>query len=538
MKRPLRQVLEVAVVVTAASAACSSGGHASDATQTTVEPATSTETPTGERTAAEEAVELEVVPLPDEVIGARFPVWAADGERIVFSGRPDGGSRDEIYSVREDGTELACLTCGVDPVHEEPLLKPIAFPDGRRVLVRIGEQSPVQAAQHGILECVPSVAECMTAQLLPVEVPAVADGQEQREMRIAPDGTTVGFTQVRRDTAGENTFVAVVAELRRADDHYETDDARVVSTLGELKNFTPDGQRVLVAAFTTLPDQVANPDIIAIDLATGAETRVTQHGDYDEDIDVSPDGDWYAVFSGRTTGLFETVSQVERPNFIGPGLEGLTGYLFTHHRKELLEPWLVPVGAEETGAIGQRLNPGSSDDGYDARVLVSWHPTGDRILFWEGRGDPFAPPTDNSRIVVVRLTDRTPADPVDSNGSPLPTWAPPLEGFVPEPVPPMTSRDGAYSGTVTITRTLAAGESGQAVLEVEYKGFSDDGEWIVTGSERSTYGGGLTGQSRYTAELTLSGPHVGYLRADATITTAEIDGTIESEVDGRKLTLP
>ena len=45
--------------------------------------------------------------------------------------------------------------------------------------------------------------------------------------------------------------------------------------------------------------------------------------------------------------------------------------------------------AEQDGDLGQLLNPGSLDEGWDARTLVGWHPDGDRLLFWEDRGDPF-----------------------------------------------------------------------------------------------------------------------------------------------------
>jgi hypothetical protein len=49
---------------------------------------------------------------------------------------------------------------------------------------------------------------------------------------------------------------------------------------------------------------------------------------------------------------------------------------------------------------------------------------------------------------------------------------------------------------------------------------------------------GLLGQATYRADLTVSGAHEGYLRADATFGAAGIEGTIESEVDGRLLRLP
>jgi hypothetical protein len=331
----------------------------------------------------------------------------------------------------------------------------------------------------------------------------------------------------------------VVGRLRRADDGtaYEVDDPRVVSTLGELKNFTPDGQAVLVAAFTTLPDRAANPDIVRVDLASGEEEAVTVDGDYDEDISLSPDQRWYVVASGRGSGLFETVSQVRRPNFIGPGLEPLAAYLFAHHRRELLEPWLVRVGAEQNGDQGQQLNPGSLDDGYDARTLMTWHPQGDRILFWEDQSDPFGPPTGATRIVVVHLTDRHPAAPEPASPSPDAGWAPALAGFVPPPLPAQPSRDGAVGGTATITRR-AGPESEQTLIEVNYDEFSDDGEWVIDGTESATYEDGPLGATTYTADLVLSGAHRGFLRAEATISAGAINGTIESDVDGRALHLP
>ena len=478
--------------------------------------------------------------------GARFPIYSADGGRILFSGTPAGGSRVEVMSVAEDGSDLRCLSCGAATGSDAALLKAIPFADGERVAVRVGEQSPLQPADHAVLECTPSVADCESAELVPIVPPAADDPavvQDQREVRISPDGETVGFTQVRRRPDGDNAFVAVVGRLRRADDGsaYEVDHPRVVSTLGELKNFTPDGQAVLVAAFTTLPDRAANGDIVRVDLATGEEEAVTVDGDYDEDISLSPDQAWYVVASGRGSGLFETVSQVRRPNFLGPGIEPLTAYLFAHHRRELLEPWLVRVGAEQDGDRGRQLNPGSPDDGYDGRTLMTWHPQGDRILFWEDRSDPFGPPTGATRIVVAHLTDRRPTATATAARpaapSPEPAWAPALPGFVPPPWPAQPSRDGEESGTATVTRR-AGPEPGQSIVEVRYDGFSDDGDWVVDGTEAATYDDGLLGATTYTADLQLSGAHQGYLRADATISAGGIDGTIESDVDGRTLTLP
>jgi hypothetical protein len=48
----------------------------------------------------------------------------------------------------------------------------------------------------------------------------------------------------------------------------------------------------------------------------------------------------------------------------------------------------------------------------------------------------------------------------------------------------------------------------------------------------------MNGTTRYLAALTVVGDHHGFLRADATISPAGIDGSIDSEVDGRALHLP
>ncbi len=527
------QPLATALALAAVAVACSSdpgddsGGPAS---------------PTGA-----EVVAVRAVPLPDTVTGARFPIYSPDGERILFSGTPAGGRRIEVMSVAEDGTDLQCLSCGAAAGSEDPLLKAIPFADGRRVAVRVGEQTPLAPADHAVLECTPSIRDCRTAELVPITPPAAGDAnvvQDQREVRVAPDGETIALSQVRRRPDGENAFVTIVGQLRRpaADGAtYEVADPRAVSTLGELKNFTPDGRGVLVAAFTTLPDRAANPDIVEVDLATGDQVPVTVDGDYDEDISLSPDQRWYVVASGRGAELFATVSQLRRPNFLGTGLEPLTAYLFAHHRRELLEPWLVPVGAEHDGERGQQLNPGSADEGYDARVLMTWHPAGDRVLFWEGRSDPFGPPTDDTRLIVAHLTDRAPAPvrPDTAAPSPTPRWAPALAGFTPPapPDPASTSRDGEAGGTATDTEQPGP-EPGQTTIAVHYQQFSDDGAWIIDGTEAATYDHGLLGATHYTADLTLTGDHRGHLRADATISAAGLDGTIASTVDGHTLHLP
>lgn len=534
--RPRRRGLVALALLALVAASCSSSksdDQQGQAATTTAAAATTTTRP--------EPFKQTIVPLPAGVKSARYPVWSADGAALVFSAIPAKGDTVEIFRMAPDGSGLACLSCGVPRTNKNPYLKPLAFSDGKRVLVRLGEQSPVTNANHAVLECTPNVANCTTAALVPIEVPGIGDAalkQPQREFRIAPDAKTVGFTQVRTDKAGAERFVPTVGTLRRDGARYVIDNPRAVSNLGELKNFTPDGTAVLISAFTTLADRAADPDVVRIDLATGKISDVTDNGDYDEDLAYAPDMASYAVFSGRGSGLFATVSQLRRPNDIGPGLDCLFGYLFASRRKELLEPWLVPAGAEQKGQLGELLNPGALAEGWDARTLVTWHPDGDRLLFWEAKGDPFGAPTAGStRFVIIDLPDRKPSPAKPVGPSPTPTWAPALVGLVPPALPFADSRAGKAAGKVTVTHSEGT-KPGSGTISVNYDGFSDDGKWIIDGTESSTYQGGLLGGCRYTAHLTASGDHHGTLTAAATLAPRGMTGTITSNVDGRKLTLP
>jgi hypothetical protein len=91
---------------------------------------------------------------------------------------------------------------------------------------------------------------------------------------------------------------------------------------------------------------------------------------------------------------------------------------------------------------------------------------------------------------------------------------------------------------VTISSHPSTDHPGLSVLEVTYDHFSDDGRWVIDGQERAEYQGGAGGTTDYTADLTLSGAHEGYLRAGATISPGGLTGSIESEVDGHHLRLP
>ena len=335
-------------------------------------------------------------------------------------------------------------------------------------------------------------------------MPATDDAavqQPQRELRLAPDGTTVGFSQVRDAEDGATAFV-VGRSGRSAATAAATSSTTPgpSASLGELKNFTPDGTAVLISAFTTLPDRAADPDVVRIDLATGEQTDVTDNGDYDEDIAFAPDQ--------------RVLRRVQRPGR-GPVRDGRAGPPTERHRPRARRAVRLPVRRATAGSCSSRgwcrPEPSRTASSASCSTRARWRragtparwsagtPTATALLFWEDRGDPFdAPTADGTRFVVVHLTDREP--------SPAPGRRPVARSDLgaasspatsPSALPVAESRDGEVSGRVTVDRTPSAPQPGAGTIEVTYEDFSDDGEWVIDGTESAIYDGGLTGGCRY-----------------------------------------
>jgi hypothetical protein len=492
-------------------------------------------------TAGAERVVTRAVQLPATITKVQFPSYTADGSRILAAAQSAQFQGTQLVSFTQTGSGLRCLTCG----HwtGAPMQKMFPFPDDRRILVRIGVQSAVTPAGHGVVECSPSVLDCRAAKVVPITPPFQDDPnvvQSQREFRISPDRKHVALTQIRTTRGGAIEGVGIVGRLVRRSDGYRVAGARVVATGGELKNFTPDGRGVLVARFDGAAE-AGNPDDVRIDLRTGRETRVTYAPDWEEDIDI-PDQRfrgrrWMVVGSARGTGLLETVSQIRRPLAIQPAISGLPYRVFTLRNAEIAEPWLNSLSAERRGRLGQALAPGAVAAGWNSRPNFTWKPDGTAIVYWQERiGD-----TDTTRVVVSSLPDRRPQQPPEVKSIQAPGWAPPLQGYVPPDPSPPTSRRGRVSGRLDVELEAAPpGSIYEHFIRVRYTNFADRRGYVINGVESGYYDpAGIYGaDSLYSADLVLSGLHHGYLRASkVAITAGGIDGKIESRLDGRHLEL-
>jgi hypothetical protein len=503
-------------------------------------------------------VERVIVNLPAGYTNPDTPRFAADGESLYFAVTPPGGTRMEIHQINVDGTDLRCVTCGLSPNITGDLGRVVPAPDGR-LMIQIG------TAPNSYV-----VYEPVSNQLVPVITPPAAARvlDPQREMRISPDGKYVLFSQIQLGQTGNFTAVPVVGRLVRTTNaatgaaEYQIEDARVIFPVGEAKQWTPDGRGVII---TGGQYEMGNVDNVLVDLATGAVTRLTANLDYDEDIDMSPNGQWIAVGSTRTYDALTPMTRIVRPPFLPAQIQGAVYEAYRGSGSSTNvsnQEWLVAIEDELKGENGIPLfidddpnTPEDEGDNYNARSMASWNADGTAVAFWEAQAAPLGSPSPGvSRLVIANLKYTTSVGPVEGDlVTPHPTWAPKLSESVPTTValPPVGTHAGAGGGTATITEVPDPTNSGATLRTVVYNNYVNVDGLILNGSE-STSATASQNTIRYTADITVTGTQTGYLRGDVTINkltrtiTPAIAGTntpenpgsmIRSSLDGDLLVL-
>ncbi len=518
---------------------------------------------------APEPVVRAVLPVPDGVDANTVTDtnFHPDGEHLIWAAKLVGESNFQIMIGKVDGSEFNCLTCSIGGL---PFVKLDIFSDGRRIVVGnqvvaglpspLPYQSPFPGAETvPILECTPSLLDCQTPELVFVRVPFDPDdanlieNQRVREFRIAPDGIHLGWTQIRNDA--ELGLVPVIGELRREADHYELDNVEVMAPLeesamtprsdgrfeftvphaGEIKGFIEGG-----AALALLSEDFAiNSDAGRVDISTGEIERLTRHPDYDEPIDVSPDGSWLVVGSKRsqdpTLDVTAAFGLVPRPNFVilrGSQLVSTWAFAGNNGLNRGLDTWLV----DRLGARGDYIGQNLSDDiCYGGFEREHWNADGTRVAKREQirpvmAADPQCHGLPTRRAVVYELTSRTPVPPEDR-------------------FPIVTTPDAPWAGGITDIKnkpgvdlglyTVPGRVFGEALVEytergvsVEYRNYSDDGLIVLDGVESFTGGEGAFPSLSYPADIVVSGCRSGFVKSNAFWDnfTAPLSGNASSQL--------
>jgi len=268
-----------------------------------------------------------------------------------------------------------------------------------------------------------------------------------------------------------------------------------------------------------------------MDLATGAKTRLTQHPEYDEDHQQSPDGQWNEVNGYRNHDRMGVFAQVPRPPIVDLFTRNALALLRnTASGRRFFDLFLQDPYGSRDGYSGQQLNLPNDPD-RASRGNQGWHPDGTRIVFLEQLNPDLGTPTTVMRVVT--LTSRSPTVPLPIVPSPEPTWALPLEDLTGLSEDTTGTLLGAVSGQANVSFQLTnAPFTSNGDVQIEYVDYSNDGRAILNGTELAN-AAGLNVE--WDADVRLSGCDQGFLAADVSFVTfpASATGTIASEVGGK-----
>lgn len=517
-----------------------------------------------------EPVTYREVPLPPGTRVVTVEDWSGSGELVVSFGAP-GVSGTQLASLRSDGSGFRCLTCG-SPIAGN--LRPVQIlADGRRALV----SGPNQLVPRwSLLECSPSLADCRSSALVPIELPLDPDPStpvlQYRVPWVTPDDAWLIWSEVRLRGPGGN--LSAMGRLVREADRYRVADARVIApSLRSLEiGDDPERWRLFTQPFEAKgpalrggldwieagTPEAGHYDDMVIDLATGDVRRLTHHPDHDEGIRFSPDEQWAVLLSGRTDNRVEFLGLLPRPPYIdwlafsihfvaiagAPG-DGLSPGGSAKERDCYVDPWLLDRWFERGDYLGQRLL--APEDGWESVGQnaggMRWSPDGTEIALLEQRWRRLTTPGEEpaSRLRIARLENRDPLPParrVATVATPEPRWAIRYEDWIVPDTGGLRVVKGRVSGTATIRNDLPSALQGE--LEVVYRDYSDDGRTVLDGSERIRVPEFLLQGATYEVDLTLRGAHQGRMIGAVVYDFANDvnTGEVVSELDGRVLRGP
>jgi hypothetical protein len=519
------------------------------------------------------------------------PDWTPDGDHILFQNQVNG----RTWVINSNGTRLHCITCSFSddpgPSMQGGLFFVYAFPDEQRLLLGSGVDvtygSGGSAAEYGlsylgqllgvpqqvtpppsqdvadVIECHPTIFDCRSHQVLPIDMSADANPTEpvgqRRTWHLSPDGKHLLWMEVRPDGT-----VMVLAKLVREADRYAAVDPRDINPPGptgpsdpnpddwsyvgqtfEGKSFADGGREVEYLGGPSMD----NFDVETVNLATGARHRLTSAPDWDEDGAVSPNGRYLVTASWRTMRRIDVLGGMlpEVHAYIDfPFMSAIVAnYVSSHTGFQCdLTPWLLDGSGDQGGsALGQPLAPYAGGNSYVANNLEGapmWSPDGTKVLLQERI---YGPPQGSgslepvlgsvpSRLLIAKL-GVPPNKPLPVASSDVGSWAPSTgsagTGF---DHPTTVTIDGHATGTATITYT---GNILSSADSVNYNHFSDDGKSFADGTESINNPQLLTSPVAISANITISGAHHGFFRANMTVGESagqSPSGTVESELDG------
>ncbi len=479
-------------------------------------------------------VEVKTVPFDPDLL-VRSATYTPSGKVLVSYAADEETSRRDLKlaTMNDDGTGLRTFFEGTVPARpKDNGIRFMVFPDNKRIF--LGDF---------VLECTTPLETCTDAKLLPVAYPAeVADGDHVShrwsEMVIAPDNRSVAWTTLLANYSA----LVFTGELERKGDGYVIAKPSIVSSIdpfrpdpahpdgvlpqpvlgGEVKQFV-DGGKALSVVGAVRRD---TPDSVVQHLASGRREAITDTPGYTETTIFSPDERLGITMTTRfSLGSNPAIlGLVPRPYPDSLNM-GLSMFAYTYSvtgvrraRPGNIGPALIDIAASKSqaGYAGVDL---STDPAWVYRSPMSWHPGGKKAMWQEGREGG-----GSERIQVVYLPDYHPHTPVAAASTPLSVGYGITDlSVVKEYAKKSDDIDikvyGRASGHIEYRR--APGR-----ISKTYVNFSDDGRAVYSGSE--TLKANPRGNSRYVADVTLTGPRPG--RMDMQVTFGPLRGNLPASI--------
>lgn len=543
-------LLAAAIAVTLAAMLAACGGGSSPGNTL----------PVSADTFAFQPISIQRINLPAGITSARWPVFTNDSQHLLFL------SASELWITDLGGVDAHCLSCGLVNDPKSPGEGEITpFPDGKRVF--FGGFVQPGASTMAVLECSPSVINCTSASILPVDFsnaqpkvigPGGAVNTPQTNLggaaaaKLSQDGLHVGWSDIRTD----NFETMVVATLQQSADKYIVTDPRVInppaptsvsdtniehwsdsSALFEFKTFTHGGANATYVE--SGGPSMLNPDVWSINLATGQRTRITSNPDWDEDDAVSPDGKLLALWSNRTMHYVDWLAGLlPVRSFIDAPASTMTATAIGSNKLCHGPMWLLPSSGDQGGTIAGQPIVYYRDPGvHVTNNLVGWPQ-------WSPDGTMLALNTINDStgtsapyLLVAHFTAAGPTTPLASVSSQPGSWAPapgdyhPALGYIGTVV-----LSGPGGGKVTVTYGGLPGEGALAGQWSEtYANYSEDGASFVNGTVTIK---GTAVNGTYSSHLTMTGAHVGSDDAELVLNAKGAVGQATSTYDGNTVSGP
>lgn len=462
--------------------------------------------------------EVATIPL-DPSVAVRSATYTPSGKVLLSYGNDEAEDRRQVNlaTIDDDGRNMRPFFSQAIPARpKDNGIRFMVFPDNRRIF--LGDF---------VIECATRLETCDNPALLPVEYPAeVASGDHVShrwsEMIVAPNNRSIAWTTLLSNYSA----LVFTGELVKAGAGYRIANTQIVSTLdpfvkdpnhpdgvlpqtirgGEVKQFVYGGTAISLAG--GIKRDI--PDTTVLHLATGRMEAITDTPGYTETTIFSPDErlgiTMTTRFSDTTDPAILGLMPRPYPDSLNMGL-AMLAYTYSvtgvrTARPGNIGPALIDIAASKTQPGYRGVNLNTQDD-WVFRSPMSWHPSGTKALWPEGRRG-----TAERRIQVFRLVDYRPAAPVPAR--PTPHAAP---YAVADLAVVRTYAQSSQNIDVKVYgRTLGHivyRRSPAGTIEKTYVNFSDDGRQVYSGSERMQ--ANPHGRSTYTADVRLSGPRPGVM---------------------------